>query len=80
MAKDIGKDCRQDDGDLTTHPSIQNIHKKIQFHLRPVSEKEVQNIISKLIVKKSTGVDAISANNILKACAPSFNHTVIRLA
>ena len=83
VAKDICKDSKQYDSDFSTHPSIQNIHKNGNFgdkifDFRPVSKKKVGKIISKLNVKKSTGVDNISAK-ILKACAPSFSHTVSSL-
>ena len=83
VAKDIGKDSKQYGNDFSTHPSIQNILKNGNFgdktfDFRPVSEKEVGKIISRFNVKKSTGVDNISAK-ILKACAPSFSHTVSSL-
>ena len=83
VAKDIGKDCKQYDRDFSTHPSIQNILKNGQFcdknfSFRPISENETKKIFSKLNVKKSTGVDNISAK-LLKACAPSLSHAVSSL-
>ena len=83
VAKDIDKDSKQYGSDFFTHPSIQNILKNgnfgdKMFDFRPVSEKEVGKIISKLNVKNSTGVDNISAK-ILKACAPIFSHAVSSL-
>ena len=83
VAKDIGKDCTQYDRDFSTHPSIQNILKNghfsdKKFSFRPISENETRKIFSKLNVKKSTGVDNISAK-LLKACAPSLSHAVSSL-
>ena len=48
------------------------------FLFRPISENETRKIFSKLNVKKSTGVDNISAT-LLKACAPSLSHAVSSL-
>ena len=83
VAKDIGKDCTQYDRYFSTHPSIQNILKNghfsdKKFSFRPISENETRKIFSKLNVKKSTGVDNISAK-LLKACAPSLSHAVSSL-
>ena len=71
VAKDIGKDCKQYGRDFFTHPSIQNILKNgyfcdKNFSFRPICENETRNFFSKLNVKKSTGVDNISAK-LLKA-------------
>ena len=83
VAKDIGKDCTQYDRDFSTHPNILNILKNghfsdKKFPFRPISENETRKIFSKLNVKKSTGVDNISAK-LLKACAPSLSHAVSSL-
>ena len=71
VAKDIGKD------------SIQNILKNGNFgdkifDFRPVSEKEVGKIISKLNVKKIHWCGLYFSQN-FKAYAPSFSHAVSSL-
>ena len=83
VAKDIGKDSKQYDRDLSTHPSIQNILTNGNFvdkifDFRPVSEEEVGKIISKLNVQTIHWCEKYFSQ-ILKACAPSFSHTISSL-
>ena len=49
-----------------------------QFSFKPTTETHVHKVISNLNIRKSTGVDKISAK-ILKACVSSVSGTISNL-
>ena len=85
VAKDIGNDSLQFKDDFSDHPSIQKILENNpvkdpldKFSFKPVEEMQVHKIISKLDIKKSTGVDNISAK-ILKTCVSAVSGVISNL-
>lgn len=85
VAKDIGKESDQYKDDFSDHPSIEKILENTyestsekNFSFKPVEEKYVHKIITKLDVKKATGADNISAK-LLKSCAVSISRPITNL-
>ena len=85
VAKDIGNDSLQFKDDFSDHPSIQKILENNpvkdpldKFSFKPVEEMQVHKIISKLDIKKSTGVDNIYAK-ILKSCVSAVSGVISNL-
>ena len=85
VAKDIGKNSPQYNQDFSDHPSIEKIMEnnpskdpKDQFSFKPTTETYVHKVISNFNIKKSTGVDKISAK-ILKACVSTVSGTISNL-
>ena len=84
VAKDIGNDSDTSNykQDFSDHPSIEKIFEnnpqkkpENKFSFKSTNEIYVKKVISNLDIKKSTGVDKISAK-ILKACAPSVSGAI----
>ena len=85
VAKDIGNDTSQINQDFSNHPSIEKIlennpleNPEDQFSFEPTTETYVHKVISNLNIKKSTGVDNISAK-ILKSCVSTVSGTISNL-
>ena len=85
VAKDIGNNSPQYNQDFSDHPSIEKIMEnnpskdpKDQFSFKPTTETYVHKVISNFNIKKSTGVDKISAK-ILKACVSTVSGTISNL-
>ena len=85
VAKDIGNDTSQYNQDFSNHPSIEKIlennplgNPEDQFSFKPTTETYVHKVISNLNIKKSTGVDKISAK-ILKSCVSTVSGTISNL-
>ena len=84
-AKDIGSNSPQYNQDFSDHPGIEKImgnypskDPEDQFSLKPTTETYGHKVISNLNIKKSTGVDKISAK-ILKACVSTVSGTISNL-
>ena len=85
VAKDIGNNSPQYNQDFSDHPSIEKIMEnnsskdpKDQFSFKPTTETYVHKVISNFNIKKSTGVDKISAK-ILKTCVSTVSGTISNL-
>ena len=85
VAKDIGNDTFQYNQDFSNHPSIEKIMENNPlenpddpFSFKPTTETYVHKVISNLNIKKSTGVDKISAK-ILKSCVSTVSGTISNL-
>ena len=78
VAKDIGNDCIQYDSIFSNYPSIKTISGIQNFTLGLLPKLKFPKIMSHLNIKKSTGVDDLSAK-ILKSCANSNSNAVTGL-
>ena len=80
VAKDIGTDLTSDG--VTSHPSCQLITSIIQtpihFDFKPVTQENIQALISKCSSKKATGIDGIPAN-FFKSCCRTISKPLSKL-
>jgi hypothetical protein len=79
VANDIGKDVIFDG---ISHPSILKIKNNTQhntlFDFKPTDVDTVNKLVSKINIKKATGVDQISSK-LLRAGAPVLNKSARRI-